>query len=355
MARETDKMAVAQRPPTMWRYRELLPVGNPASIVTLGEGFTPLLHVGSLGKRCGLPHLWLKDEGLNPTGTFKARGASCGVSRAKELGIARVTLPTAGNAGAAYACYGAAAGVKVHVAMPEDASSINILECRAFGAELTLVKGLISDAAQACAKRHQDGWFDAATLHEPYRVEGKKTLGFEVAEQMGWHMPDAIIYPAGGGVGIIGIWRGLCQLRELGWVEGDLPRLIITQPEGCAPLVKAFEEGRASSEPWSHPETIADGLRVPHALGDFLVLQAIRETGGNAIAVSDELILEAVRTLADLTGVLASPEGAATLAAAVRLRERGDLREDETVVLINTGSGLLYPEALSLSGRKEGA
>ncbi|MSP13646.1 MAG: threonine synthase [Chloroflexi bacterium] len=233
IGRQASKALVAARPPTMWRYQEFLPVSDPQQIVSLGEGFTPLLPLGNLGQRWNLPHLWLKEDGLNPTGSFKARGASCGVSRARELGVTEVALPTAGNAGGAWACYGAAAGLRVHVAMPKDAPLINQLECRMFGAELTLVDGLISDAGRLIAQQVQQyGWFDASTLKEPYRIEGKKTLGLEVAEQMGWQMPDAIIYPAGGGVGIIGIWRALQQLRQIGWVSGDLPRLIVVQAEG---------------------------------------------------------------------------------------------------------------------------
>jgi threonine synthase len=313
----------------------------------LGEGFTPLAEMPALGRRLRVRDLRIKDEGPNPTGTFKARGASCGISRAGELGIADVALATAGNAGAAWACYGAAAGVRVHVAMPADAPESALLQCRLFGSDVMRVDGLISDAAVSLAERIEaEGWFDVSTLKEPYRIEGKKTLGLELWEQLGGSAPDAIVYPAGGGVGLIGMWRAFRQLRDMGWLRRDLPRLIVTQSEGCAPLVRAFEEGRRESEPWSNASTFASGLRVPKALGDFLVLEAIRDTGGTAIAVTDDSIAEAMGELGH-AGVSASPEGAATLAAAVRLRERGDLEPEDLVVLIVTGSALTDPEGLA--------
>jgi threonine synthase len=347
-----NKQDLPARSPTMWRYRELLPVPGSAEEVSLGEGFTPLLPTPRLGRSVGLPDLWVKDDGLNPTGTFKARGASCGISMARVLGIREVGVPSAGNAGAAWACYGAVAGVRVHVAMPADAPLANRVECRLYGADLTLVDGSIADAAGLVEQGVRErGWFDVSTLREPYRIEGKKTLGFEIAEQLAWEPPDAIVYPAGGGVGIIGIWRAMQQLRQLGWVE-SVPRLLVTQAEGCAPIVKAFEEGEEESEPWEGGETIAAGLRVPKALGDFLVLRAVRATGGTAIAVTDEEILDAMRALAREAGILAAPEGAATLAAAKRLREQGDLGPDDRVVLINTGTGLKYPEAMELAVRR---
>ncbi len=337
------KDAVAPRPPDMWRYRELLPVEDGGDVVSLGEGGTPLLRPAALGARIGLPRLLVKDDGLNPTGTFKARGASCGVSMARALGIEEIALPSAGNAGAAWACYGAAGGIAVHVAMPRDAPLANRLECRLYGADLTLVDGLISDAGAVIAEGiAEHGWFDASTLKEPYRIEGKKTLGLEIAEQLGWRRPDAIVYPAGGGVGIIGIWRAFAQLAALGWVQSPPPRLIVTQAEGCAPLVKAFAEGKDAAEPWEGADTIAAGLRVPSALGDFLVLRAIRETGGTAVAVSDDAIREAFALFGQAAGISAAPEGAATLAAAIALRERGDLHADDEIVLINTGSALKY-------------
>lgn len=346
VAAHADKETIARRPPTMWRYREFLPVEHPGQIVSLGEGFTPLLPVGQALAELGLTDLWIKDEGLNPTGSFKARGAACGIARARELGARAVALPTAGNAGGAWSCYGAAAGLIVHVAMPVDAPEINALECRLYGARLTMVDGLISDAGKLIAQGiREHGWYDAATLKEPYRIEGKKTLGLEIAEQFGWQMPDAILYPAGGGVGLIGIWRALAQLKAIGWVQGELPRLILVQAEGCAPLVRAFEAGAEVSEFWEGARTFSAGLRVPKALGDFLALRAVRETGGTAVAVSDEFCGEMMKVLARRAGLFAAPEGASTLAAAVVLRERGDLKDSDRVVLINTGTGLKYPEA----------
>jgi threonine synthase len=346
VGRAVSRDDLRSRVPSMWRYRELLPHEQEREVVSLGEGLTPLLPVARTGAAIGLPDLWVKDDGANPTGSFKARGAACGVTMARALGVREVALPTAGNAGGAWAAYGAAAGLRVHVAMPADAPLANQLDVRAYGAELTLVDGLISDAGRLVAQGAvEHGWFDAATLKEPYRIEGKKTIGLELAEQLGWRAPDVIIYPAGGGVGLIGIWRAFAALRALGWVEGDPPRLVIVQATGCAPLVEAFERGVEESRPWQGAATIAAGLRVPKALGDFLVLRAIRETGGTAIAVEDEAMLAAMVGLGR-EGLLVSPEGAATLVAAERLRARGDLAAGERVVLVNTGSGLKYPEAL---------
>jgi threonine synthase len=356
IGRVCRREGMVDRPPTMWRYRELLPVEDPAQAVTLGEGLTPLLRVERLGRRIGLPNLWIKDEGLNPTGTFKARGASVGVSRARELGIEDVALATAGNAGGAWACYGAAAGIRVHVVMPSDAPEANRLECLLAGADLRVVDGLISDAGRAVAEgAARNGWFDVGALREPYRIEGKKTLGLELAEQMGWRMPDAVVYPAGGGVGIIGIWRGLQQLQRLGWVQGDLPRLSIVQASGCAPLIRAFHEGLEEAEPWQGAMTIAAGLRVPKPLGDFLVLRAVRETGGTAVAVDDTEILRMMFLMAERAGVLSCPEGAATLAGAIRMRERGDLRQNDAVVLVVTGSAAKYPDAIRSWAARVGA
>ena len=343
------KERIAAGPPTMWRYSDFLPVTKPRHVVSLGEGFTPLVPAGAVGRRIGLPRLMVKDEGPNPTGTFKARGASCGVSMAVQLGIRRVTLPTAGNAGGAWACYGAAAGLEVRVVMPRDAPRANRLECELFGAEVMLVSGTVSDASRLVAEMVESpAWFDVSTLKEPYRIEGKKTLGLEIAEQLGWRMPDAIVYPAGGGVGIIGIWRAVQQLRALGWLRGDSPRLMVTQAEGCAPIVEAFERGLEESLTWRHPRTFAHGLRIQKAPGSFLVLRAIRETGGTAVAVGDTEIADAMAALGG-AGISACPEGAATLAAAARLRARGDLGPKDRVVLINTGNALKYPEAMEVA------
>jgi threonine synthase len=340
---------LAGRAPTMWRYRELLPVQDETAVVSLGEGFTPLYQVPGIAQRLSLREVWVKDEGPNPTGTFKARGASCGISRAAELGIRDVALATAGNAGEAWACYGARAGLRVHVAMPSDAPEMNRLLCRLHGAEVIEVDGLISDAGRLIEELAAErGWFDASTLKEPYRIEGKKTLGFELAEQFEWRMPDAVVYPAGGGVGLIGMWRAWEQLRAIGMLQGDTPRLIVTQSEGCAPLVRAFEQGLEEAEPWPNAATFAHGLRVPKARGDFLVLRAVRETSGTAVAVPDAMIAEAMAELGR-AGVSAAPEGAATLAATIRLRERGDLAPGDRVVLVNTGSALKYPQAVALA------
>ncbi len=319
---------LAARPATLWRYHELLPLDDPAQAVTLGEGWTPVLPLARLGMALGLPRLSLKDEGLNPTGTFKARGAAVGVSRARELGVREFAMPTAGNAGGAWATYGARAGMRAH--------------------NVRLVRGLISDAGRIVARAvARYGWFDASTLKEPYRIEGKKTMGLEIAEQSGWNPPDVILYPAGGGVGLIGLWKAFAELRALGWLpESARPRLVAVQAEGCAPLVRAWEQGREESEFWPDAATVASGLRVPKALGDFIVLRAVRETGGTCVAVSDREILDAVARLAREEGLLICPEGAATLAAAVRLRDMGWLTRDARVLLLNTGSGLKYPEVL---------
>jgi threonine synthase len=331
----------------MWRYREFLPVAEPESIVSLGEGCTATLNTRRLGRELGLDQLWVKDEGLNPTGTFKARGASAGISRAKELGATAVAMPTAGNAGGAWSAYGARAGIQVHMAMPQDSPAINKMECWLFDAHLTLIDGLISDAGKFIAQRvAENGWFDVSTLKEPYRIEGKKTMGLEIAEFFGWKLPAVVIYPAGGGVGIIGIWKALGELRDIGWVTGPLPRMVVVQPIGCAPLVHAFEQGHDESEFWEGAQTMASGLRVPKALGDFLVLQAVRETGGTAVAVSDADIAEAMKLAAKTEGLMMCPEGAATVAAAKELFRTGWLHTHEQVVLINTGTAVKYPEVV---------
>lgn len=332
---------------SLWRYKELLPVSDDENIVTLGEGFTPLLHLTKAGEKSGIKNLYIKDEGIIPTGTFKARGAAVGVSKAKELGVTTITMPTNGNAGASWSIYGAKAGIKSVIVMPEDAPSITRNECAAAGADLYLVKGLISDCGKivaASVKKH--GWYDASTLKEPYRIEGKKTMGLEIAEQFGWKQPDVILYPTGGGVGIIGIYKALKELQEIGLVEGPLPRLVAVQAEGCAPIVKAFNEKRADSDFYADSQTIAFGINVPKALGDFLVLKGLYETDGTAEAVSDAQILDALRELAATEGNFVCPEGAAIYAAAKSLRQKGWIREDDTVVLLNTGAGIKYPDTL---------
>ncbi|MFQ6014082.1 MAG: threonine synthase [Anaerolineae bacterium] len=341
------KEELSRRQANMWRYEEFLPVEHRDNIVTLGEGWTPIFHAPNLAGKMGLPNLYIKDEGLNPTGTFKARGAAAGVSKAKELGVKAVAMPTAGNAGGAWAAYGAKAGLQVHVAMPQDAPAVNVLECQAYGAHLYLVDGLISDAGQLIVQGiSEHGWYEASTLKEPYRIEGKKTMGLEIAEQFGWEWPDVIIYPAGGGVGIIGIWKAIHELAEVGWVSGEWPRLMIVQSEGCAPMVKAFQEGKSESDFWEGAQTVAAGLRVPKALGDFLVLRAIAETDGYAVAVSEEEILRAMRDMARYEGIFPCPEGAATLAALHRMQEQGVVSPTDRIVLLNTGNGLKYADLI---------
>jgi threonine synthase len=341
---------LAGREATMWRYREFLPVEDPANIVSLGEGWTPVFPLGRLGSTVGLPRLEMKDEGLNPTGSFKARGASAGVSRARELGVSEFAMPTAGNAGGAWAAYGARAGIRAHIVMPVDAPVINQREAAACGADVRLVRGLISDAGRIVGRAvARTGWFDASTLNEPYRIEGKKTMGLEIAEQSGWRPPDVIFYPAGGGVGLIGIWKAFDELHAIGWLPEDCrPRLVAVQAEGCAPLVRAWEQGKEDSEVWQGADTVASGIRVPKALGDFIVLRAVRETNGTCVAVSDTEIIESVGRIARDEGFLICPEGAANLAAAMRLRDSGWLSAGDRVLLLNTGSGLKYPETLAV-------
>ena len=341
------KDALRERPETLWRYRELLPHEKSEHVVTLGEPNTPLLETPSLGKELGMPRLWVKDEGLLPTGTFKARGAAVGVTRAAELGVETLALPTAGNAGAAWAAYGARARIRVVVVMPETTPEVIIRETSAYGADVYLVSGSIADAGavvkRACAER---GWYDASTLREPYRIEGKKTMGFELAEQLGWRLPDVIVYPTGGGVGLIGMWKAFDELRAIGWLDQKRPRFVAVQAEGCAPIVRAFVAGRNESEPWPDPRTFAAGIRVPKALGDFIVLKALRESGGTAVAVTETEIAESMRAAGGTEGMLVCPEGGAAIAGTAKLRRDGWIREDEEVVIFNTGTGLKYAEFL---------
>jgi threonine synthase len=333
---------IARRPPDLWRYRELLPVRAPENVVSLGEGMTPLLPLPRYGARIGVPNLLVKEEGLLPTGSFKARGAAVGVSRAHELGIERITMPTNGNAGAAWATYAARAGMASLVVLPEGAPAITRMECAMAGARLYIVDGLIGDAGRLAAQAVDDGWFNTSTLKEPYRIEGKKTMGLEIVEQLGWRMPDVIVYPTGGGVGLIGIRKALDELLALGWVTGPLPRLVAVQSTGCAPIVRAFNMGTDTAEPWENAETVAFGINVASAIGDFLMLSALRDTDGTAVAVDDADIL-AQQAAAATEGVLMCPEGAATLAAVAQLRESGWLAGSEEVVVLNTGSDLKYP------------
>jgi threonine synthase len=341
------KKALIPRSETLWRYRELLPVNKEENIVSLGEGMTPLIPLKNSGPKLGIKNLYLKDEGLIPTGTFKARGAAVGVSRAKELGIKVLAMPTNGNAGGSWAAYCAKAGIKAVIVMPQDAPVINRKEVAITGAELYLVSGLISDAGKIVGRAIAEyGWYDASTLKEPYRIEGKKTMGLEIAEQLGWKVPDVIIYPTGGGVGIIGIYKGLKELQEIGWIGEKMPRLVSVQSTGCAPVVKAWKEKKSESTFWENSNTVAFGLNVPKALGDFLILQAIYETDGCAVAVGDDEILRAQQTLARDEGIFCCPEGAATLSAAIQLIKSNWIKPGEKVVLLNTGTGLKYPETV---------
>jgi threonine synthase len=334
---------IAGRPADLWRYRELLPVRDRGNVVTLGEGMTPILPLRSYGARIGVPGLLVKEEGLLPTGSFKARGAAVGVSRARELGIERIAMPTNGNAGAAWATYAARAGMASLIVLPREAPPITRMECVMAGARLYIVDGLIGDAGRLAAQAVADGWFNTATLKEPYRIEGKKTMGLEIVEQLGWRMPDVIVYPTGGGVGLIGIRKALDELVALGWLTGRLPRLVAVQSAGCAPIVRAFEQGAETAAPWEDAATVAFGINVASALGDFLILSAIRDTDGTAIAVTDEEILAEQAVCATTEGMQMCPEGAATLAAVSQLRASGWLDGTEEVVVLNTGSNLKYP------------
>ncbi|MCC6364630.1 MAG: threonine synthase [Bryobacterales bacterium] len=335
-------------PSSMWRYAPVLPVSKPASIVSLGEGMTPLLRLRRLGETLGAANLYLKDDGVNPTGSFKARGLSCAISMAKELGVTKVAIPSAGNAASALAAYAAAAGMEAHIYMPSDVPQANYIECMSFGAQVTLVDGLISDCARiVAAKAPQEGWFDVSTLKEPYRIEGKKTMGYEIAEQFRWELPEAILYPTGGGVGIIGMWKAFEEMEALGWISSRRPKMIAVQAEGCMPVVRAFEKGEERSEFFENASTIASGLRVPKPLGDFLILRAVRESGGVALAVPDEASMQAGVQLAAQEGVFAAPEGAACVAAMGKLLGSGVLKKEDRVVIYNTGAGLKYLEAYS--------
>ncbi|WP_112239667.1 threonine synthase [Kribbella monticola] len=344
------KAEVASRAPDLWRYHELLPVRDPANVVSLGEGMTPLLGLPAYGRELGVPNLLMKDEGLIPTGTFKARGAAVGVSRAYEVGVRKIAMPTNGNAGSAWATFAARAGMEALIAMPIAAPEICRREVKIVGAELKLIDGLIGDAGAWIREQlaTREGYLDVSTLKEPYRIEGKKTMGLEIAEQLGWKLPDVILYPTGGGVGLIGIWKALAELAELGWVDGPMPRLVAVQATGCAPIVTAWEKGLPESEPWVDAKTVAFGITVPKALGDFLVLQAIAETDGCAVAVDDDEILAAQRRCAELEGSFVCPEGAANFAAVRQLRASGWIKADDQVVALNTGTGLKYPETVPL-------
>jgi len=331
--------SLAGKPASMWRYADVLPDADP---VTLGEGFTPMLPSRHE------PGVFIKDEGINPTGSFKARGLSAAVTMARLYGLKKVAIPSAGNAASALAAYAAAAGIEAHIFMPSDVPQANLVECQSYGAKVTLVDGLIGDCARIIGERkQQQGWFDISTLKEPFRIEGKKTMGYEIAEQLGWTMPDAVFYPTGGGVGLIGMWKAFDEMDQLGWIGPKRPKMIAVQSSGCAPIPKAWDEHKPVSEPWPGAATIAAGLRVPKAYGDYIILDILKKSGGAAVAVSDDEIMDALQSWAREEGVFAAPEGAASLAAYRKLRASGFLKPGETVVLYNTGSGLKYIDVIA--------
>jgi threonine synthase len=348
-ARGWSRDSLAGREPNMWRYRELLPLFDGETPVTLGEGFTPLFHARALGATLGLERLFIKDESLNPTNSFKARGQSAAITRAKYLGATTIALPTAGNAGNAAAAYSAAAGLACEVFIPKDAKRPFIDECRLYGANVTLVDGLITDAGRICAETGGPlGWYDVSTLKEPYRIEGKKTMAYELAEQMNWEWPDWIIYPTGGGTGMVGMWKAFDEIEHIGWVKkGNRPRMVSVQAEHCAPIVRAFEQGTEKAAPWENASTLADGLRVPKAIGDFLILRAVRESGGTALAVSDRAMVAGMLTIGKHAGVSAAPEGGAAFVAVERLVADGSIKPKDSVVLFNTGGALKYLDVLT--------
>ena len=348
-ARSWTRESLAGREPDMWRYRELLPLFDGESPVTLGEGFTPLFHARTLGAVVGLDRLYIKDESLNPTNSFEARGQSAAITRAKYLGMKTIALPTAGNAGNAASAYAAAAGLACEVFIPKDAKRPFVDECRLYGANVTLVDGLITDAGRICAERGGLlGWYDVSTLKEPYRIEGKKTMAYELAEQMNWEWPDWIIYPTGGGTGMVGMWKAFDEIERIGWVKPmRRPRMVSVQAEHCAPIVRAFQQGTEQAQPWEHASTLADGLRVPRAIGDFLILRAVRESGGTALAVTDRSMVDGMLAIGKHAGVSAAPEGGAALVAVQRLVEDGSIKPRDSVVLFNTGGALKYLDVIN--------
>jgi len=345
-AQNLTKDSLIHREPTLWRYREVLPVENPENIVSLGEGLTPLLKVEKLAASLSLKlNLFIKDESTNPTQSFKARGMTAAVSMAKELGVRKTAAPSAGNAAGALAAYAARAGMEAHLFMPSDTPRANIIECEQTGAFVTLVDGLITDCGKIVAERKEsEGWYDVSTLKEPYRVEGKKTMGYELAEQFDWTLPDVILYPTGGGTGLIGMWKAFDEMERMGWIDSKRPRMVSVQATGCAPIVRAFHQGERFGDEFENAHTAASGLRVPKAIGDFLILDALRESGGTAIAVSDEELIAAVKEIGAAEGMFCAPEGAACLPALREMIAHDLVKENETVVIFNTGAGVKYLE-----------
>jgi len=341
------KSSFQSRGANLWRYRELLPVEDDANVVSLGEGFTPLLEAKTLAQELSLRRVWIKDEAQNPTGSFKDRGLCLAVSRAKELAVKKIAIPSAGNAGGSLSAYAARAGIEANVFMPKDTPAANQIEVRQYGARLTLVDGLINDCGRIIAERKAaEGWFDVSTLKEPYRVEGKKTMGYEIAEQLNWKLPDVIIYPTGGGTGLIGMWKAFAEMEEMGWIGKDRPRMVSVQASGCAPIVRAFAEGKNIAEPWQNAKTIASGLRVPQAVADFLMLRALRESKGTALSVSDDEMLAEIPRVGRAEGIFFCPEGAACVAALRQLAKQRWINPTDEIVIFNTATGLKYLDVL---------
>ncbi|REJ75998.1 MAG: threonine synthase [Acidobacteria bacterium] len=341
-----SKDSLHSRIPSMWRYEEILPLVNKRNRISLGEGFTPLHHARRLGAALEAPNLFIKDESLNPTQSFKARGMTAAVSMAYELGVKKAAVPSAGNAAGALSAYAALAGIEAHIFVPSDTPSANIIECQSLGAHVTLVDGLITDCGKIVAERkEEEGWFDVSTLKEPYRIEGKKTMGYELAEQMDWELPDVVFYPTGGGTGLIGMWKAFDEMEELGWIGSFRPRMVAVQSSGCAPIVEAFHQGMENGTEIRNAHTVASGLRVPKAIGDFIILNILRKSGGTAVAVSDEELVSDARAIGAYEGIFAAPEGGALLSALKKLSSAGKVRHDERIVLFNTGSGIKYLEA----------
>lgn len=343
------KESLKGRVSSLWRYREVLPVISDENIVSLGEGWTPLLPARRLGSACGLPQLFIKDEAPNPTGSFKARGQTTAISMAKELGVTKVAIPTAGNAGGAMSAYAAAAGLAAYVFMPRDTPAANRIECEQLGAHVTLIDGLITDCgAQVASRKDKEGWFDVSTLKEPYRIEGKKTMGYELAEQFAWELPDVILYPTGGGTGLVGMWKAFDEMEQMGWINSYRPRMYSVQASGCAPIVRAFEQGWDEAPEFENAHTAASGLRVPRAIGDFIMLDILRRSGGGAVAVSDEEMIADTRVIGAAEGLFCAPEGAACFSALKKLLADGAVTSGDRVVLFNTGTGVKYLEAFGL-------
>src|ERR1041385_826803 len=342
-AESLTKESLVGRAPDLWRYREVLPVDSADNVVTLGEGFTPVLQASRLGAALGMPELYIKDEGQNPTQSFKARGMTAAVSMAKELGVKKLAVPSAGNAAGALSAYAAQAGMEAHIFMPKDTPRANVIECEQTGAHVTLMDGLITDCGAEVGRRKEaEGWFDVSTLKEPYRVEGKKTLGYELAEQLNWELPDVIIYPTGGGTGLIGMWKAFDEMERMGWIGNKRPRMVTVQAEGCAPIVRAFEEGNRFADEVPNAAQTASGLRVPKAIGDFLILDALRASGGTAVSVTDEELIAATGEIGAAEGIFCAPEGAACLPALRKLIESGGGKSSDRGGLFNTGPGVRY-------------